>query len=250
MSEGTPRAETGAPVIFYLGGESANTYYAYYDGEAWVQRLALPDGPVITHPVARGCTAFGGETYVLLAGYDPDQDKPYLYGFDEALVYQGWRSEPQSTGEGTLTRLAMECSDLATWLLAEVRTTGDDAQITAVYDDLTECIKPVYQETLTAEDVAGIDVIYVGGVPTIAYSHGVVDDSEAILLDFAVTVAKPGGSTWWDTFPADYNAPLSLDLSEDSFTSRSNSMPRCTTTLWWAATTVIAGNMLRFLRAP
>lgn len=216
MSEGTPRAEPGAPVIFFLGGEGANTYYAYYDGEAWQQKLALPEGPVITHPVARGFPAYGGGTEALLAAYDVADDKPYLYRFNNVMAHDGWPIHPKSTGAGALSMLAMDCLDAGIWVLAEVRTTGDDAQITAVYDDLTDSIKPVYQETLIAEDVAGIDVIYYGSKPTIAYSHGVVDDSDAILLDFAVTVANPGGSTWWDTFPADYDhSPLSLDLGLD-----------------------------------
>jgi hypothetical protein len=214
MSENTPRAETGAPVIFYLGVDGANTYYAYYDGEAWQHKLALPDGPVITHPVARGFPAFGGGTEVLLAGYDVADGKPKLYWLDKALAQFPWPIEPPSTGSGVLSMLAMDCIDADNWVLAEARTNGDDTVITANYDDNWDDGKPVYSDEIVGEQVVGLDALFGSGEPIIAYSHGTIDTSSTILLDFSVTLAE--GASTWSVFTADNDSPLSLDLGQDS----------------------------------
>jgi len=192
-------SEDGAPLVFYTDVTAADTYVAYYDGEAWTSRRLFPDGPAVLMATAR-LSQYLETSQLIVAAYDPLEDKvirstltPEL----DVLASGSVGNDPT----GTITALALDCQDSAIWCVAQARRSETSSLIGASYDDLTESIKFPYTAELPDEEIAGLDVTYEKAGPSfyrpvVAYSHGTIDTSDTILLDFNVTVARPPGQPW------------------------------------------------------
>lgn len=208
-------SEDGAPLIFYTSGDglSVDSYVAHYDGAQWVSEPLFADGPQVLMAIAR---LRPDTTQLVVAACNVDTGEVTLSTLSpelEVITTQPVGNDPT----GTLTALAMDCLDSSIWCVAQARRSGDGAAVGASYDDLTEHLKLPYSVDLPGEEVAGLDVTYEQtspGVysPVVAYSHGTIDTTDAILLDFSVTLARP----MWETSETDHNSPLTLDLGTDS----------------------------------
>lgn len=214
MPADLPSAEEGAPVIFFTAddGGSANTFIAYYDGSAWTQRLLFPLGPRVTHAAVGQLPASDlGPVMIGVMNADAGSTALYPLQADLSMGPFGDRMPPHTDPDGTLAMLAMDCIDSSNWCVAQARSSGGDAVVAAYYDDSWADPKEPYSHELPGEQVAGLDVVHGStshGSPVVAYSHGTVDTTDIVLLDFGITLATPE----WTTQDIDYNEPLSLDL--------------------------------------
>ncbi|MBN2081435.1 hypothetical protein JW859_04415 [bacterium] len=204
-------AQEGAPLVFYTRGEetSADTYVAYYDGSAWQERKLFPDGPRVLLAVVRSPGPHS-TIMAMVGAYDTEGDAARIFVLDTDLALLSTMSA-SSNPSGTITHIAMDCVDTATWCIAQVRNTATGSAVSASYEDMTDMLKTPYDAVLVDETVAGLDVCYDAVKPVVAYSHGTAETEGTLLLDFEVTLTTPQ----WTTTKADYNSPLTLDLHYD-----------------------------------
>jgi hypothetical protein len=212
MPESSGSAEEGAPAVFY-GGVNADVSpvtIGYYDGAAWQQRGLTPELNTLLNP---HCFWLEDAGEGLLVAYDPASGGPV-----QMYCNQYWMPiidyPVGGPAGGVLSAMDVDyhAASGTIGIIAHYNTAG--GQVIRVSTGSHEQGWQHEDVTPTGDQVPGLAIGFSpDGTPWAFYTHGTIDTSETIILDFDLEIGTYTGGSWNFVTSSHDGEPLSLDLS-------------------------------------
>lgn len=206
-------SEAGAPVIVYttLGGASVTPLLmAYYGESGWVIQ-DIGDGTNYSNPELRLLPGAAGEPpSMLVVAFSVESTKLVARRYDSNWQLTGSEDVGSSAGVPTAVSLDM-AADGALGVVHAYAGANGNVQYSWSDGSGSWDTQQVYSGP---DAIGGLSFRFdpLGGDPWLIFTHGTIDTSTSLLIDFGMEQARLNGGVWTTTHIDHPDSPLAVDL--------------------------------------